>query len=163
MLPELRCVVRPGLTLTGVFPVYQSEGGAAAVGSFFMSRRGVWGPSLYVPSAGEYRQSDWVNVTKHWMKRNTNQTSYWGESCHSFRLDDTRTELLPELVELAGDEESSVRLAAFDTIINLMEMMDSGESSGRTVVNKRNLSLRFPQNVRTHVLKAWHTRPIFAS
>lgn len=45
-----------------------------------------------------------------------------------FRVDDTRTELLPELLELAGDEESSVRLAAFDTIISLMEMMDGGES-----------------------------------
>lgn len=54
-------------------------------------------------------------------------------SCPSFRVDDTRTELLPELVELADDEESSVRLAAFDTIINLMEMMDSGESSGWSV------------------------------
>uniref|UniRef100_A0A7N8WTY4 Protein phosphatase 4, regulatory subunit 4 n=1 Tax=Mastacembelus armatus TaxID=205130 RepID=A0A7N8WTY4_9TELE len=41
----------------------------------------------------------------------------------------TGTELLPELVELAGDEQSSVRLAAFDTIINLMEMIDSGESA----------------------------------
>lgn len=51
-------------------------------------------------------------------------------SCRSLRVDDTRTELLPELVELTEDEESSVRLAAFDTIINLMEMMDSGESSG---------------------------------
>lgn len=48
----------------------------------------------------------------------------------SLRVDDTRTELLPELVELAEDEESSVRLAAFDTIINLMEMMDGGESPG---------------------------------
>lgn len=44
------------------------------------------------------------------------------------RVEDTRTELLPELVELAEDEESSVRLAAFDTIINLMEMMDGGGS-----------------------------------
>ncbi|XP_036066531.1 serine/threonine-protein phosphatase 4 regulatory subunit 4 isoform X1 [Oryzias melastigma] len=35
-----------------------------------------------------------------------------------------RTELLPELVELAGDEENSVQLATFDTIINLMEMID---------------------------------------
>uniref|UniRef100_A0A3Q0TA55 Protein phosphatase 4 regulatory subunit 4 n=1 Tax=Amphilophus citrinellus TaxID=61819 RepID=A0A3Q0TA55_AMPCI len=42
-------------------------------------------------------------------------------------VDDTRTELLPDLVELAGDEDSSVRLAAFDTIINLMEMMDSDQ------------------------------------
>lgn len=50
-------------------------------------------------------------------------------SCRPLRVDDTRTELLPELVELTEDEESSVRLAAFDTIINLMEIMDSGESS----------------------------------
>uniref|UniRef100_A0A1A7YBU1 Protein phosphatase 4, regulatory subunit 4 n=2 Tax=Iconisemion striatum TaxID=60296 RepID=A0A1A7YBU1_9TELE len=40
-------------------------------------------------------------------------------------VDDTRTEVLPELAELAGDEESSVRLAAFDSIINLMEMLAS--------------------------------------
>ena len=46
------------------------------------------------------------------------------------RVDNTRTELLPELVKLARDEESSVCLAAFDTIINLMEMIDNGESSG---------------------------------
>ena len=32
-------------------------------------------------------------------------------------------------MDLAGDEESSVRLAAFNTIINLMEVIDSGESS----------------------------------
>ncbi|KAM4521803.1 serine/threonine-protein phosphatase 4 regulatory subunit 4 isoform 3-T3 [Odontesthes bonariensis] len=42
----------------------------------------------------------------------------------SLGMDETRTELLPELVELAGDEESGVRLATFDTIINLMELMD---------------------------------------
>lgn len=46
-----------------------------------------------------------------------------------FRVEDIRAELLPRLVELAADEESSVRLAAFDTIINLMEMMDNGESN----------------------------------
>lgn len=38
-------------------------------------------------------------------------------------------ELLPELMKLTEDEESAVRLAAFDTTINLMEIMDSGESS----------------------------------
>lgn len=37
-------------------------------------------------------------------------------------------ELLPELMKLTEDEENGVRLAAFDTIINLMEIMDSGES-----------------------------------
>lgn len=48
--------------------------------------------------------------------------------CLLFRVEDIRVELLPHLLELAADEESSVRLAAFDTIINLMEMMNSGES-----------------------------------
>lgn len=38
-------------------------------------------------------------------------------------------ELLPELMKLTEDEESTVRLAAFHTIINLMEIMESGESS----------------------------------
>ncbi|KAM4529192.1 serine/threonine-protein phosphatase 4 regulatory subunit 4 isoform 1-T1 [Fundulus diaphanus] len=42
-------------------------------------------------------------------------------------VDDTRTELLPEMLELAGDEEGSVRLAAFDSIISLMEMMDGDD------------------------------------
>nr|XP_040025598.1 serine/threonine-protein phosphatase 4 regulatory subunit 4 isoform X1 [Gasterosteus aculeatus aculeatus] len=42
-------------------------------------------------------------------------------------VDHTRIELLPELVELARDEESSVRLAAFDTIINLMEMINADD------------------------------------
>jgi len=43
------------------------------------------------------------------------------------RLDHTKVEVLPELVELAQDEASTVRLAAFDTIINLLEMFDSGK------------------------------------
>ncbi|XP_029352888.1 serine/threonine-protein phosphatase 4 regulatory subunit 4 isoform X8 [Echeneis naucrates] len=42
-------------------------------------------------------------------------------------VDDTRMELLPELLELAEDEERSVRLAAFDTIINLLEMINSDD------------------------------------
>ncbi|KAM8831699.1 serine/threonine-protein phosphatase 4 regulatory subunit 4 isoform 7-T7 [Spinachia spinachia] len=42
-------------------------------------------------------------------------------------VEHTRNELLPELVELARDEEISVRLAAFDTIINLMEMIDGDD------------------------------------
>lgn len=47
----------------------------------------------------------------------------------SFRVEDTRRELLPELMKLSEDQENAVRLAAFDTIIDLMEIMDSGESS----------------------------------
>lgn len=43
------------------------------------------------------------------------------------RVDHTKVEVLPELVELAQDEASTVRLAAFDTIINLLEMFDSGK------------------------------------
>ncbi|KAK7133048.1 hypothetical protein R3I94_015060 [Phoxinus phoxinus] len=42
-------------------------------------------------------------------------------------LDHTKVEVLPELVELAQDEASTVRLAAFDTIINLLEMFDSDD------------------------------------
>uniref|UniRef100_A0A8C8BRZ5 Sleeping Beauty transposase HTH domain-containing protein n=1 Tax=Oncorhynchus tshawytscha TaxID=74940 RepID=A0A8C8BRZ5_ONCTS len=40
-------------------------------------------------------------------------------------LDHTKAAVLPELVELARDEGSTVRLAAFDTIINLLEMFDT--------------------------------------
>uniref|UniRef100_A0A8C7Q1R5 Serine/threonine-protein phosphatase 4 regulatory subunit 4 n=1 Tax=Oncorhynchus mykiss TaxID=8022 RepID=A0A8C7Q1R5_ONCMY len=42
-------------------------------------------------------------------------------------LDHTKAAVLPELVELARDEGSTVRLAAFDTIINLLEMFDSDD------------------------------------
>ncbi|KAI7799811.1 serine/threonine-protein phosphatase 4 regulatory subunit 4 isoform X1 [Triplophysa rosa] len=44
-------------------------------------------------------------------------------------VDNTKAEVLPELVELAQDEASTVRLAAFDTIINLIEMFDSDDRS----------------------------------
>ncbi|XP_051954654.1 serine/threonine-protein phosphatase 4 regulatory subunit 4 isoform X1 [Xyrauchen texanus] len=39
-------------------------------------------------------------------------------------VDHNKVEVLPELVELARDESSTVRLAAFDTIVNLLEMFD---------------------------------------
>ncbi|XP_051952158.1 serine/threonine-protein phosphatase 4 regulatory subunit 4-like isoform X2 [Xyrauchen texanus] len=42
-------------------------------------------------------------------------------------VDLTKVEVLPELVELAQDESSTVILAAFDTIINLLEMFDSDD------------------------------------
>uniref|UniRef100_A0A3P8XPR5 Protein phosphatase 4, regulatory subunit 4 n=1 Tax=Esox lucius TaxID=8010 RepID=A0A3P8XPR5_ESOLU len=42
-------------------------------------------------------------------------------------LDYTKAAVLPELVELSRDEGSTVRLAAFDTIINLLEMFDSDD------------------------------------
>ncbi|KAG7466310.1 hypothetical protein MATL_G00163460 [Megalops atlanticus] len=42
-------------------------------------------------------------------------------------VDHTKVVVLPELVELARDEGSTVRLAAFDTIVNLLEMFDSDD------------------------------------
>lgn len=95
---------------------------------------------MYVPSAGDHSPSRRVMATTRRLKPATQikcpAVVRLPFSCRSLRVDDTRTELLPELVELAEDEESSVRLAAFDTIINLMEIMDSGESSGRSVVSQ---------------------------
>uniref|UniRef100_A0A669PCU9 Protein phosphatase 4 regulatory subunit 4 n=1 Tax=Phasianus colchicus TaxID=9054 RepID=A0A669PCU9_PHACC len=39
----------------------------------------------------------------------------------------TKTVVLPELVELARDEGSGVRLAAFETLVNLLDMFDSDD------------------------------------
>ena len=35
--------------------------------------------------------------------------------------------MLPELVELSNDEESCVRLAALETIVSLLSLLDDGE------------------------------------
>ncbi|XP_038630744.1 serine/threonine-protein phosphatase 4 regulatory subunit 4 isoform X5 [Scyliorhinus canicula] len=42
-------------------------------------------------------------------------------------VEQTKNAILPELVELAKDEGSSVRIAAFDTIVNLLVMFDSDD------------------------------------
>ncbi|XP_032883601.1 serine/threonine-protein phosphatase 4 regulatory subunit 4 isoform X3 [Amblyraja radiata] len=42
-------------------------------------------------------------------------------------IEQTKIVILPELVELARDEGSSVRIAAFDTIVNLLVMFDSDD------------------------------------
>uniref|UniRef100_UPI00398F32A9 serine/threonine-protein phosphatase 4 regulatory subunit 4 isoform X2 n=1 Tax=Pristiophorus japonicus TaxID=55135 RepID=UPI00398F32A9 len=42
-------------------------------------------------------------------------------------VEQTKNAILPELVELARDEGSSVRIAAFDTIVNLLVMFDSDD------------------------------------
>ncbi|XP_051872949.1 serine/threonine-protein phosphatase 4 regulatory subunit 4 isoform X2 [Pristis pectinata] len=42
-------------------------------------------------------------------------------------VEQTKIAILPELVELARDEGSSVRIAAFDTIVNLLVMFDSDD------------------------------------
>ncbi|XP_053138367.1 serine/threonine-protein phosphatase 4 regulatory subunit 4 isoform X2 [Hemicordylus capensis] len=41
----------------------------------------------------------------------------------------TKNVVLPELVELARDEGSSVRLSAFETLVNLLEMFDADDRS----------------------------------
>ncbi|XP_020855918.1 serine/threonine-protein phosphatase 4 regulatory subunit 4 isoform X2 [Phascolarctos cinereus] len=41
----------------------------------------------------------------------------------------TKSIVLPELIELARDESSSVRLAAFETLVNLLEMFDADDRS----------------------------------
>ncbi|XP_057269330.1 serine/threonine-protein phosphatase 4 regulatory subunit 4 isoform X7 [Pezoporus wallicus] len=41
----------------------------------------------------------------------------------------TKTVVLPELVELARDESSSVHLAAFETLVNLLDMFDADDRS----------------------------------
>ncbi|XP_027725931.1 serine/threonine-protein phosphatase 4 regulatory subunit 4 isoform X1 [Vombatus ursinus] len=41
----------------------------------------------------------------------------------------TKSVVLPELIELARDESNSVRLAAFETLVNLLEMFDADDRS----------------------------------
>ncbi|XP_052594821.1 serine/threonine-protein phosphatase 4 regulatory subunit 4 isoform X5 [Peromyscus californicus insignis] len=38
----------------------------------------------------------------------------------------TKSVVLPELIELSGDESGSVRLAAFETLVNMLDMFDTG-------------------------------------
>ena len=44
-----------------------------------------------------------------------------------FSLEVTKTSILPELVELANDEEGSVRLAGLETIVNCLTLLDKGQ------------------------------------
>lgn len=37
--------------------------------------------------------------------------------------------VLPELIELSRDESGSVRLAAFETLVNMLDMFDTGKSA----------------------------------
>lgn len=62
--------------------------------------------------------------------------------CLRLRPEHTKAVVLPELVELARDEGSGVRLAAFDTIINLLEMFDSGELHSTPLTFKQRVSQR---------------------
>lgn len=42
-------------------------------------------------------------------------------------LESTKSAILPELVELANDEESSVRLAGLDTVVSILCLLDDGK------------------------------------
>ena len=42
-------------------------------------------------------------------------------------LESTQSIIIPELVELTNDEETSVRLAGLETITNLLSLLDDGE------------------------------------
>lgn len=46
-----------------------------------------------------------------------------------YRLEATKNTILPELVELANDEESYVRLAGLDTVVNLLSLLDDGKTT----------------------------------
>ena len=48
--------------------------------------------------------------------------------CLLCRTELTKSVVLPELIELSRDEGSSVRLAAFETLVNLLDIFDTGES-----------------------------------
>ena len=43
------------------------------------------------------------------------------------RLENTKSAILPEIVELTNDEESNVRIAGIDTIVNILSMLDNGQ------------------------------------
>lgn len=49
--------------------------------------------------------------------------------CLLCRTELTKSVVLPELIELSGDESGSVRLAAFETLVNMLDMFDTGKSA----------------------------------
>lgn len=42
-------------------------------------------------------------------------------------LETTKAVILPELLELADDEESDVRIMGLDTFVNILSLLDDGE------------------------------------
>lgn len=41
-------------------------------------------------------------------------------------LESTKSSIIPELVELANDEETFVRLAGIETVIQMLPLLDNG-------------------------------------
>ena len=44
-----------------------------------------------------------------------------------YRLEATKNAILPELVELTKDEESYVRLAGLETVVEILSLLDDGK------------------------------------
>lgn len=44
------------------------------------------------------------------------------------RLEATKSAILPELVELTNDEESFVRIAGLQTVVNILTLVDEGKT-----------------------------------
>lgn len=65
------------------------------------------------------------------------------------RLDATKNAILPELVELANDEESFVRLAGLETVVNVLSLLDDGKDRVNTTF-KRSIAFPFGINTREH-------------
>ena len=51
-----------------------------------------------------------------------------------FSLEQTKSAILPELVELTNDEECYVRLAGLETVVNILSLLDNGKN-GQIVSN----------------------------
>ena len=49
------------------------------------------------------------------------------------RLDLTKSSILPNLIELTSDEECSVRVAAVETLVELISFLDEGTLQSETV------------------------------
>ena len=50
--------------------------------------------------------------------------------------------VLPELIELSRDESGSVRLAAFETLVNMLDMFDTGNSACTSIfISERQFSI----------------------
>lgn len=43
------------------------------------------------------------------------------------RLEATKSDILPELVELTNDEESNVRINGLSTVVNVLSLLDDGQ------------------------------------
>ena len=45
---------------------------------------------------------------------------------YALRLEQTKSAILPELLELTNDEESMVRLAGIETVVKILTLLDDG-------------------------------------